>query len=139
MRFLIIGLGNFGKTLAERLTDNGHEVIGIDSNEHRVEAVKERISVAYILDAIERSTLASLPLDEVDCAIVTIGQSMDNSLRAVSALKGLRVKKIYARAIDSVHKSILAAMNIDKIFIPECYAARIFADKFLDDSPDAML
>ncbi len=139
MRFLVIGLGNFGRTLAARLTDNGHEVIGVDSNEHRVEEVKERLSVAYILDAVEHLTLATLPLDEVDCAIVCIGQSMDNSLRAVSALKRLKVKRIYARAIDEVHHSILMAMNIDRIFIPECYAARIFADKFLDEGAEPLL
>ncbi len=133
MRVLVIGLGNFGRTLAERLTDNGHEVIGVDSNEHRVDEIKERISMAYILDAMERTAMAAIPLDEVDCAVVCIGQSMDNSLRAVSALKALKVRSIYARAIDEVHRSILAAMNIDRIFIPECYAARIFADRLSDD------
>jgi len=46
MKCLIIGLGNFGKTLAEELTDKGHEVIGVDANEHRVNELKERISVA---------------------------------------------------------------------------------------------
>ncbi len=139
MKFLVIGLGNFGRTLAEELTDNGHEVIGVDFNEYRVDAIKERISVAYILDAMEQASLAVLPLDEIDCAIVTIGQSMDHSLRAVAALKALHVGKIYVRAIDSVHKSILEAMKIDKIFIPECYAARIFADRFLSAPSEELM
>lgn len=30
MKYLIIGLGNFGRTLAEELTDNDNEVIGIE-------------------------------------------------------------------------------------------------------------
>lgn len=128
MKFLIIGLGCFGKTLAEALTDKGHDVIGVDNKEHRVEEVKDRISVAYIMDATERAALRELPLDEIDCAIVAIGQSMDHSLRTVAALKQLSVDKIYARALDSTHQSILSAMNIQKIFIPESYAARIFAD-----------
>ncbi len=139
MRFLVIGLGNFGKTLAEELTDNGHEVMGVDISEYRAETVKNRISMVYILDAIESTTLATLPLDEVDCAIVAIGQSMDISLRVVAALKELRVKRIYARAIDSVHKSILTAMSVDKIFIPESYAARIFALKFIDNNSEQMI
>ena len=129
MKCLIIGLGNFGKTLAEELTDKGHEVIGVDANEHRVNELKDRISVAYIMDATERLALKALPLDEMDCAIVSIGQEMDHSLRVVAALKELGIAKIYARAIDPVHQSILRAMNIQKIFIPECYAARVFADK----------
>lgn len=133
MKYLIIGLGNFGKTLAEELIDKGHEVIGVDNNEHIVDNIKDRISLAYILDATERSSLKALPLDEIDCAIVAIGQSMDSSLRAVAALKELSVKRIYARALDETHQSILGAMNIEKIFIPECYAARIFAEKFSSD------
>lgn len=139
MKYLVIGLGNFGKTLAQELTDRGHDVIGVDRNEHCVEDIKDRISVAYILDATERMALQALPLDEIDCAVVAIGQSMDYSLRAVAALKELSVQKIYARALDSTHKSILDAMSIQKIFIPESYAARIFADKFADDDANDMM
>lgn len=139
MKYLIIGLGNFGKTLAETLTDKGHDVIGVDYSEHRIDDIKDRISVAYILDATERTALRALPLDEIDCAIVAIGQSMDHSLRTVAALKELSVNKIYARALDDTHRSILHAMNIQKIFIPETYAARIFADKLIDSNVNELL
>ena len=133
MRYLIIGLGTFGRRLAEELTDNGHDVVVVDSNRHRVEYIKERVSVAYIMDASEKEALKSLPLDEFDCAVVTIGRSMESSLRTVAALKQLGVKKIYARAVDHTHKSILVAMEIHKIFIPESYSARIFAGKIVSD------
>lgn len=130
MKYIVIGLGNFGTTLACRLTDMGHEVIGVDSNEHRIDDIKDRISVAYIMDATEKVALRSLPLDDVDCVIVSIGQSMDCSLRIVAILKELSVKLIYARALDLTHKSILTAMNIQKIFIPESMAAEIIAEEF---------
>ena len=65
---------------------------------------------------------------------------MDCSLRTVATLKELGVnEKIYARAIDQTHQSILKAMNIHRIFMPESYAARIFAVKFTDDSSDDLL
>ncbi|MBP3290699.1 MAG: TrkA family potassium uptake protein [Alistipes sp.] len=139
MKYLVIGLGNFGMTLAKELTDIGHDVIGVDSNVHRVEEIKDRISVAYIFDATERVALQALPLDEIDCAVVAIGQSMDYSLRTVAALKELSVKRIYARALDKTHKSILKAMNIQRIFIPESYAARVFAEKFADNDFEDMM
>lgn len=129
MKCLIIGLGNFGTTLATELTDQGHEVIGVDHLEQRVDDIKDNISIAYIMDTTERSALKQLPLDEIDCAIVAIGQSMGNSLRTVATLKELGVAKVYARAIDQTHQSIMRAMNIQKIFIPEQYAARIFAER----------
>lgn len=139
MKYLIIGLGNFGKTLAEELTDKGHEVIGVDDNEQRVDEVKDRISIAYIMNATEPLVLKALPLDEMDCAIVAVGRDMEHSLRVVAALKELKVPRIYARAIDSVHMSILRAMNIQKIFMPECYAARLFAGKLSDKASGDMV
>lgn len=136
MKYLIIGLGNFGSTLACRLTDMGHDVIGVDNREHRIDEIKEKISVSYILDATEKTALRSLPLDQIDAAIVAIGQSMDTSLRTVVSLKELNVGHVYARALDQTHKSILQAMNIKKIFIPEAFAAEIFAEKMMSANPE---
>ena len=133
MKCLIIGLGTFGSTLATDLTNKGHEVMGVDHVEQRGEDIKDNIAVAYIMDATERVALKQLPLSEMDCAIVCIGQSMDNSLRTVAALKELGVEKVYARAIDATHQSILQAMQIKEIFIPEEYAARIFAQKLVEN------
>ena len=127
MKYLIIGLGNFGPTLAEELTDLGHEVIGVDTVEQRADIVKDRISVTYIMDATDAVGLRSLPLNQIDQAIVAIGQSMDYSLRVVAALKEQRVAHIAARAIDEVHRSILRAMGVTQIFIPETFAARTIA------------
>lgn len=139
MKYLIIGLGNFGSTLACKLTDMGHDVIGVDNSEHRIEEIEEKIAVSYIMDATEKAALKSLPLDDIDCAIVAIGQSMDTSLRAVASLKELKVAHIYARALDLTHKSILKAMNIQKIFIPESFAAGIFAEKLLSNSDEELI
>ena len=139
MKYLVIGLGNFGKTLAQTLTDNGHEVIGVDKQTRNIEQIKDRIAFSYIMDATDPLALRSLPLADIDCTIVAIGQSMDQSLRTVAALKQLKVENIYARALDTTHQSILEAMNISKIFIPESYAAKIFADKFTSQSSEELL
>lgn len=139
MKCLVIGLGNFGNTLACRLTDMGHDVIGVDNNEHRIEDIQEKIAVSYILDVTEKAALKSLPLDEIDFAVVAIGQSMDTSLRAVVSLKELKVENIYARALDLTHKSILETMSIQKIFIPESFAAGILAEKLTSESKEELI
>lgn len=139
MKYLIIGLGNFGNTLACKLTDMGHDVIGVDSDEHRVEEIKEKIAVSYIMDATDKFALKTLPLDEIDCAVVAIGQSMDSALRCVASLKELKVNQIFARALDLTHKSILKAMNIQKIFIPESFAAGIIAEKMSSNSEEELV
>lgn len=139
MKCLLIGLGTFGSTLAIELTQQGHEEIGVDHLEQRIDEIKDQISVAYIMDATQRAALTQLPLDQIDCAIVAIGQSMGNSLRAVATLKELGVAKVYARAIDKTHQSIMQAMNIQKIFIPEQYAARIFAERLTVPKPEELI
>ncbi len=128
MKCLIVGLGNFGRELATRLTDAGHEVIGVDVDERLVDEIKERISVAYILDASERKALRVLPFDELDCVVVAIGGRMDDSLRAVLVLRDYVRSGFYVRALDEAHGEVLKAMGVEGIFYPEGFSARLFAD-----------
>ncbi len=75
MRYLIIGLGIYGTNLAKDLTDMGHEVIGADSSATKVNAIKDYISTAYILDSTDEASLGVLPLKNVDLVIVAIGEN----------------------------------------------------------------
>lgn len=123
MRYLIIGLGIYGTNLAIDLTNMGHEVIGADVNHSLVDAIKDYISTAYILDATDESALTALPLNNVDLVIVAIGENFGASIRIVALLKKLQVAHIYARAIDNLHESILESFEIDRILTPEQRAA----------------
>lgn len=124
MKYIIIGLGNYGAVLAEELSMLGHEVIGADYSEQRVDAIKDKIATAFVLDATDDISLNALPLNKVDVVIVAIGENFGASVRVVALLKQRKVEHIYARAIDEVHKSILQAFNLDKILAPESDAAR---------------
>lgn len=123
MRYLIIGLGIYGSNLAVDLTKMGHEVIGADINPSLVEAIKEEISTAYILDSTDEAALSMLPLKNVDLVIVAIGENFGASIRTVALLRKLGVKHIYARAIDKLHESILESFQLDRIITPEQRAA----------------
>ena len=124
MKYLVIGLGIYGSNLAKDLTDMGHEVIGADKVAANVEAIKDYISTAYILDASDEQGLAVLPLNSVDAVIVAIGENFGASIKTVAILKKLGVKQIFARAIDSLHQAILEGLNVERILKPEQWAAR---------------
>ena len=64
------------------------------------------------------------PLNSVDVVIVAIGENFGASIRVVALLKQKKVKRIYARAIDGVHRSVLEAFGLDRILTPEEDAAR---------------
>ena len=125
MKFTIIGLGNFGRVLAEELTALGHEVVGADIEMTKVDAVKDKITVAYRLDAADNLTLSHLPLVESDIVIVTIGENFGDSIKVVAMLKQMGIKHIYARAIDNIHAEVLRALSIDRILNPEEASARV--------------
>lgn len=124
MRYLIIGLGIYGSNLAKDLTEMGHEVVGADRSPAIVDAVKESISTAYIVDSTDEAALSALPLIGVDLVIVAIGENFGASIKTVALLKKLGVKHIYARAADPIHQAILQGLNVDRIITPEQRAAR---------------
>ena len=124
MKYIIIGLGNYGHVLAEELSVLGHEVIGADISESRVDSIKDKVATAFVIDATDELSLAVLPLNSVDIVIVAIGENFGASIRVVALLKQKKVQHIYARAIDAVHRSVLEAFNLEKILTPEEDAAR---------------
>ena len=86
MKYIIIGLGNYGGVLAEELSVLGHEVIGVDTNEHRVDVLKDKIATSFIIDATDEQSLSVLPLKDVDVVIVAIGENFGASVRVVALL-----------------------------------------------------
>lgn len=123
MRYLIIGLGIYGTNLARDLVAQGHEVIGADVSRINVDEIKDYITTAYVLDSTEESALGVLPLRNVDVVIVAIGENFGASVKTVALLKKAGVKRIFARAIDPLHESILMSFNVARILRPEQRAA----------------
>ncbi len=123
MRILIIGLGIYGANLAVDLTAMGHEVIGADHNATLVEAIKDKISTAYILDSTDEAALGALPINSVEIVIVAIGENFGASVKTVALLRKLGVKKLFARAVDDIHETILRGFQVDRILVPEQQAA----------------
>ncbi len=124
MRYLVIGLGIYGANLARDLVAMGHEVIGADSSRTTIDAIKDYITTAYVLDTTEETALGVLPLRNVDVVIVAIGENFGASVKTVALLKKAGVKTIYARAIDPLHESILESFNVARILRPEQHAAQ---------------
>lgn len=123
MRFLIIGLGIYGANLARDLASLEHEVIGADIRSSLVDSIKDYISTAYIIDSTDETALDVLPLRNVDIVIVAIGENFGASIKTVALLKKMGIKRIFARAIDPLHESILQVIGVERILKPEQRAA----------------
>jgi trk system potassium uptake protein len=127
MKYIVFGLGNFGSTLAVRLTGLGHEVFGVDSRIEIAEQYKDRITHTISLDSSKPASMNSLPIKEADIVVVAIGEDVGASILTTALLKQQRAKKIVARAINPLHKTVLSSIGIETIFNPEELAAEMFA------------
>jgi len=119
MKFIVIGLGNFGVALASRLTEMGHEVIGVDNRMARVEQLKEEITHTICLDSTDKDAVSSLPLRDSDAVIVAIGEDEGASLLTTALLKQFPVKRIIGRVMSDLQRTVLEAMKIDEYIFPE--------------------
>ena len=118
-KLLVIGLGNFGLNLARVLTENGCEVLGIDSGRDPVDRAKDFVDHAIIADATSREVLSSLPLKDFEAAIVSTGQEMAKSILISFYLKEMGFKNIISRAISDDHGEILKKIGVSSIVFPE--------------------
>jgi trk system potassium uptake protein TrkA len=129
MKYIIFGLGNFGSSLAQKLTAQGNEVIGVDLSLEKVDAYKEKISHTVCLDATDEFTVSGLPLFETDIIIVAIGEDQGANIMATAMLKNLGVKRLISRAINPLHEKVLKALGVDEIVHPEEETAERWAKK----------
>lgn len=129
MQFIIIGLGNFGAALGIRLTVLGHEVIGVDNDMKKIEAVKDKITHSVQLDSTDMQAIKTLPYKNCDVAIVGIGEDFGASILTTALLKQLGVKRLISRAISPLHETVIEAIGVDEIVHPEVDSADRLAKK----------
>ena len=116
---LLIGLGRFGRHIAMKLNDLNHQVMAVDSNEERVNAVLGYVTSALIGDSTSEEFLSSLGVGNFDACIVAIGDDFQSSLETTSLLKELGAGKVIARASTGVKEKFLLRNGADEVVYPE--------------------
>lgn len=129
MNCIVIGLSNFGIALAQRLTNLGHEVLGIDKDIDKINEYQDSIKNTISLNINNREAIRTLPLKDADIVFVAIRKDVGASVMAVATLKENGVKRIVACSISELHSTILKAMGITEIVRPEKEYADFFALK----------
>ena len=134
---LLIGLGRFGRHIAIKLDELHHQVMAVDKEDTRVDAVLPFVTNAQIGDATNEDFLSSLGVENFDVCIVAIGDNFQNSLEVTSLLKELGARMVVSRAARDVHAKFLLRNGADEIVYPERQLAdwaaiRYSADHILD-------
>ncbi len=140
---LLIGLGRFGRHVAEKLNELNHQVMAVDINESRVNKVLPYVTAAQIGNSTNEDFLKTLGVNDYDVCIVAIGDNFQDSLETTSLLKEMGAKYVVSRAARDVHAKFLLRNGADEIVYPEkqlaawtaikCTSNQIFDYFELDD------
>ena len=130
---LLIGLGRFGRHIAEELNKLGHEVMAVDENEDRVNAVLSIVTNAQIGDSTNAEFLEALGVRNFDVCIVTVSGNFQNSLETTSLLKELGAKCVVSRAERDVQEKFLLRNGADHVVYPEKQVAKWAAIRYTAD------
>lgn len=123
MKYIVFGLGNFGRALSIRLTELGHEVIGVDNSMEKVEKLRDKITHTVCMNCTDKDAVSSLPLKDCDGAIVAIGEDESASLLTTALLKQLGVQRIIGRVVSDLQQVVLEAIEIAEYIRPETESA----------------
>jgi trk system potassium uptake protein TrkA len=117
-RFAVIGAGSFGFYVSKALYENNHEVITIDRNRDRIQAVEPYTTTAIVLDATDAEALKGLGLAEMDSVVVSTGGNISNSILICYHLHELGVKTVIAKVEDETHAEILKKLGASDTIRP---------------------
>ncbi|MFB0518140.1 MAG: TrkA family potassium uptake protein [Acidobacteriota bacterium] len=118
--FAVLGLGGFGYHVTATLAADGHEVIAIDSNKEKIQSVKEIVAQAILTDATDKETLKAIGIQDVDAAIISLGEEgFESAMLVTLFLKEAGVKKIIAKVANEDQTKILTQIGATEVIFPE--------------------
>lgn len=118
-RFVVVGLGNFGFTVARTLSETGHDVIAIDVDGHVVDRLAAYVSRAAVGDATDLETLQRIGAGDADAAVVSTGDDITASILATMALHDLKVKELYVKVVSNEHSRVMQRIGVTEVVFPE--------------------
>ncbi len=122
----VFGLGDFGRSIAVYLAEQGHTVMALDCREERVQAVADVVTMAVRADVMDFDMMRSLNLGELSCLIIAMGDNLEGTIMAAIVAREEGVPYIMAKANNTIHETVLRRLGVDRVIFPDKdMAARI--------------
>ena len=118
-RFLVVGLGNFGSSVAESLFEQRHEVIAIDMNEESVDRISPYVTRAAVGDGKNLHTLEKIGAKGADAAVISTGDDITASILATMAVHDLGIRDVYVKVISRDHARVMERLKVTETIFPE--------------------
>ena len=134
--FAVIGLGEFGIRICEMLAEGGGSVVAFDHDAQAVDRVKKIVPAAMAIDTTDENALRKAPLDDIDVAIVAIGDNKEASILTTTLLKEREIPYIVARAVSPLHAIVLKRVGASRVLKIEEESASRIANELIN--PEAL-
>jgi len=118
-RFVVVGLGNFGATVAETLHAIGHDVIAIDVDPERVDEMAAKVTRAAVGDATEVRTLKQLGAEDADAAVISTGDDITASALTALMMRDVDIEEIYVKVVSQDHARLIEKIGVTETIFPE--------------------
>ncbi len=133
----ILGLGNYGMSLAKEMYDMGADVLAVDRDEEKIKEISSFCTEAVRVDLSSEEEISTLDLKSMDIVVCCMGRNLAASILVVTISKEQKVPVVIAKSSSRRMSSILKKVGADKVIIPEAEngirSARILmSDTFLD-------
>lgn len=125
--FAVIGLGRFGRGVAQTLMSRGYTVLGIDRDREVVQQLADELTQTVALDSTDEDALRAVDITSYDTVIVGIGTDFESSLLTTVALKGIGVRRVVCKALSERQQAILLKVGADQVILPEHEAGQRLA------------
>ncbi len=126
--FAVIGLGRFGRSVAQTLVERGFDVLGIDREMRIVQELADEITQTVALDSTDEDALRAVDIAIYPTVIVGIGDDFQSKLLTTLALKSLGIKRVICSASNEREKLILHKVGADEVVMPEFDSGRRLAN-----------
>ncbi len=117
--YAVLGLGRYGRAVAEELVANGAEVLAVDINQNDVNNAIETIPVCKCADITDPETIKRLGIANIDVVIIAVASNLEASVMAVTLCKEAGVQTVIVKCGNEVHQKILSRVGADKVIFPE--------------------
>lgn len=138
-KFAVIGLGQFGTSIARTLAGRGAEVLAIDINLDKVEAMKDDVAYAVALDSTDVKALQAQNIMDMDAVVVAIGENFEGLLLTTVRLMELGINRLIARAANAQQRMILEKVGVKEILSPEDTVGKTVAEMLLHPNMHSFL
>jgi trk system potassium uptake protein TrkA len=118
-RFVIVGLGNFGASVAETLHAIGHDVAALDRNAERVDQMARIVSRVGVGDGTDVRTLRRIGAEDADAAVISTGDNITASALTALVLRDLGIEELYVKVVSHDHARLIEKIGVTETIFPE--------------------